>query len=235
MMSIWSGIEQRHPDAGHEPGRARADGAGAAAVADVGPVLREQPQGRRGADVPEALELVELYERMAQLADASPSARRSGCGCSRSTPTAGVHDRHRHARAAAGRRARQAAQRAGRGHLQLGSRARTSACTTPTRSGSTPRSAADAALRRQAHAADDPDADRDQHHRLHDHPAAAGRLPRKLHRRAAGAGRIGRSAEDRVPAQAVRPRQAARRAVPALGRRHAASAISAIRSSSTCR
>ena len=41
--------QQRHPDTRHEPERARAHGAGAPAVADVGPVLREQPQGRRGA------------------------------------------------------------------------------------------------------------------------------------------------------------------------------------------
>ena len=93
---------------------------------------------------------------------------------------------------------------------------------------------ADAALRRQPDPADDPDDDRDQHHRLHHHPAAARQLPRKLHRRAAGAGRIGRSAEDRLPEAGVRARQAARRAIPALGRRHAAKATSAIRSSSTC-
>ena len=40
------GHRQRHPDARHEPGRARADDAGAAAMADVGPVLRAEPQGR---------------------------------------------------------------------------------------------------------------------------------------------------------------------------------------------
>ena len=79
---------QRHPDAGHEPERARADGAGAAAVADVGAVLREQPQAAaRRPTCPRRRSSSRLYDEWRSSRDTMPSARRSGCRCSRSTPS----------------------------------------------------------------------------------------------------------------------------------------------------
>ena len=78
------GAQQRHPDAGDEPGRARADIAGTAAVAEVGPVLPERRRGRgagaaRGARAARALRAVARRHRRRR------RARRSGCGCSPST------------------------------------------------------------------------------------------------------------------------------------------------------
>ena len=49
LMSIWYGLENGIPTRRHEPGRVRADQPAAAAVADVGPVPRDQGPGRRGA------------------------------------------------------------------------------------------------------------------------------------------------------------------------------------------
>ena len=49
LMSIWYGLENGIPTRGHEPGRVRADQPAAAAVAEMGPVLRDQGPGRRGA------------------------------------------------------------------------------------------------------------------------------------------------------------------------------------------
>ncbi len=200
MMSVWSGLNNGIPTPDMSPHELAPTAQEQLQWPMWGQYYENNRKGGEAPDMPEAQELVELYDAW----------RISATDAEREQIWLRMLEIHAQQVYTIGIVARalqpvvverRAAQRPGRRHLQLGSRARTSACTTPTRSGSSRRGAADAALRRQPHAADDPDDDRDQHHRLHHHPAAAGQLPRKLHRRAAGAGRIGRSAEDRLPAQ----------------------------------
>jgi peptide/nickel transport system substrate-binding protein len=63
MMTIWSGLNNGIPTADMSPNELGTHAAGAAPVADVGPVLRERRQGRRSARVAEAKELVALYDK----------------------------------------------------------------------------------------------------------------------------------------------------------------------------
>ena len=234
MMTVWSGLNNGIPTSEMSPN-------------ELAPTAQEQLQwpmwgqyyenNRKGGEapaLPEAKELVELYDKWRVSASAAEREQiwlRMLEIHAQQVYTIGIVI----AGAAADRGQEQAAQRSRPRASTAGTRDRISACITRTRSGWNRRSRADAALRREPRAADDPDDDRDQHHRLHHHPAAAGQLPRELHRRAAGAGRIGRSAEDRLPEArstgSTSPSSSSTCAGPAACSR----ATSAIRSNSTCR
>ena len=120
MMSVWYRPRQRHRQRRDiSPDELAPTSAGAAAMAEVGPVLRDQAaRPARRPTCRRRSELVELYD---DWRDAPTREERARSGADAADPRrAGLHDRHRHRRAAAGGGHEPAAQRARGGPLQLG-------------------------------------------------------------------------------------------------------------------
>ena len=136
MMSVWSGLSNGIPTPEMSPRELAPTAQEQLQWPMWGQYYETEPQGRRGADVARRAGAGRALRGVAQLGERR-RARKDLAADARDQRRAGVHDRHRHARAAAGRRARQPAQRARQRASTAGTRAPTSACTTPTRSGST--------------------------------------------------------------------------------------------------
>ena len=199
-MSVWTRLENGLADRRHEPRRAGADQPAAAAMAEVGPVLRDQRQGGRGARHARGqASCSTLYDGLAQPPRRATSARRSGSACSQ------IHAEQQFTigivtgvpQPVVVRNTLRNVPR--EGHLQLGSGRLLRHL--PSRHLLVRRRAAGASTAAMRTHADlhppappdhDPDAARDQLRHLHHHPAAAGRLPLQPDRRAAEPGRARR-------------------------------------------
>ena len=112
MMSVWSGLSNGIPT----PDMSPAELAPTAQEQLQWPVLRAEPQGRRGAGAVRGEGAGAPVRCVAQLRNARRAGRHLAAHA-RHQRRPGVHDRHRDPHAAAGRRPRQPAQRAGRRRL----------------------------------------------------------------------------------------------------------------------
>ena len=130
LMSIWFGIENGIPTRRHEPDEFAPTSQRAAAMAEVGPVLRDQ--GREPASRPTCPRRSSCSSSSTPWnATSTRGARRRSGAHARDLQPTGVHDRPRRRRACSRSRRASAAQPARGGASTTGSPGRSSASTHP--------------------------------------------------------------------------------------------------------
>ena len=119
MMTIWSGLNNGIPTPDMSPNELAPTAQEHLQWPMWGQYYENNRKGGEAPALPEAKELVELYDAWRKAAHRG-RARADLAADARDSRAAGLHDRHRHAGAAAGRGPEQAAQRSDRRAVQLG-------------------------------------------------------------------------------------------------------------------
>ena len=148
MMSVWTGLENGIASADMSPDELAPTSQQQLQWPKLGQYYETSGKAGEAPDIPEAMELLKLYDGVARRADARRArATIWHAHARRSTPSSSSSIGMVSRRAAAGRGAQQRCATCRRRASTTGTRARTSASTGPTRSGSqvgVPRACADA-------------------------------------------------------------------------------------------